>query len=392
MKFVLLGIRSLAYRPLNTFLSVALLGFGLGLVLLLSGAREPLEDGFTRNIKGIDLVVGAKGSPLQIILSSVYHVDAPTGNIPLAEFNALAKDRLVKKAIPLAYGDNYQGFRIVGTRWTYAEHYRAKLAEGRRFEKPFEVCLGSQVAERSGLALGDHFHSQHGLQEESDHAHDHHHLVVKGILAPSGTVLDQLMLTPLETVWAVHDHSGEEKPQEITAGLLQFQSPMATMTLPRRINKNTSLQAALPAIEINRLFTLAAGFSQLLQGLGLLILLLALVSVFAALLQSFRDEEPQLAYLRVLGARPSHLFVLILSKGLSLCALGYLAGLLLSQLGLFALGRFLSNQYHYRLSSQLLTAENLWLLAGTLLLGFVAALWPAWRAFRLNISNTLTHA
>jgi ABC-type transport system, involved in lipoprotein release, permease component len=167
---------------------------------------------------------------------------------------------------------------------------------------------------------------------------------------------------------------------------------MATMTLPRRINKNTSLQAALPAIEINRLFTLAAGFSQLLQGLGLLILLLALVSVFAALLQSFRDEEPQLAYLRVLGARPSHLFVLILSKGLSLCALGYLAGMLLSQLGLFALGRFLSNQYHYQLSSQLLTAENLWLLAGTLLLGFVAALWPAWRAFRLNISDTLTHA
>ena len=148
-------------------------------------------------------MVGAKGSPLQLILSSVYQADFPTGNIPLAEAERWRRHPLVESAIPLALGDNLAGFRIVGTEHAYAEHYGASLAAGRLWQAPFEATIGARVAADTGLAAGDRFVGSHGLAGGGAE-HGAHAYTVVGVLAPSASVLDRLVLTPIESVWEVH--------------------------------------------------------------------------------------------------------------------------------------------------------------------------------------------
>jgi putative ABC transport system permease protein len=193
-------------NPLNTLLNLLLLALGMGTIVVLLLFSQQLQEKLLRDARGIDLVVGAKGSPLQLILSSIYHVDTPTGNIPLSEAEELMAHKWVKSAIPLALGDNYQGYRIVGTTLAYPAHYQAQLAQGRFCEKPLEATLGAEVARETGLQMGAQFIGAHGLTGGfGENLHDEHQYTVTGILKPTGTVMDRLILTNIETVWAVHE-------------------------------------------------------------------------------------------------------------------------------------------------------------------------------------------
>ena len=193
LNWLYIAWRNLGLKKLQTSLSLVLLAFGVGLVSLLMLSEKQLSATFNRNIEDIDLVLGAKGSPLQLILANVYHVDAPTGNIRLADAEKVMRHPYIAEGIPLAYGDNYRGFRIVGSTEAYTAHYEASWATGRAFESSFEVVVGAQVAERTGLNVGDEFFSAHGLQDETD-VHTDKVFTVVGILEPNGTVLDQLLL------------------------------------------------------------------------------------------------------------------------------------------------------------------------------------------------------
>ena len=190
-------------RPLNTALNIFLLGLGTAVVTILIIVNHQLQEKISANAKGIDLVVGAKGSPMQLILCNIFHVDFPTGNIPLHEAERIARNRLVKQAIPMALGDSYQGFRIVGTTHEYAELYEAALSDGAWWSAPLEVALGARAAEALGLSVGDEFASNHGLTS-AGHAHEGDHFKVSGIMTPSQSVLDHLILTSVESVWHVN--------------------------------------------------------------------------------------------------------------------------------------------------------------------------------------------
>lgn len=209
----LLGL-SLAYlrdRFLGTCLNLLLLALGMIVLLLLFGAK--LEERLTRDAAGLDLVIGAKGSPLQLILSSIYHLDIPTGNIPISEVERWRRRDLVEAVIPLALGDSLGGFRIVGTEAAYAEHYDAAPADGRFWQNPFEAVLGSDVAAKTGLALGDRFHGNHGLAPGGP-AHGDHAYEVVGLLAPTGSVVDRLVLTSVDSVWASHGIEAMEEQHD----------------------------------------------------------------------------------------------------------------------------------------------------------------------------------
>ena len=391
-------------RPLATFLSVLLLAFGTGIISLLMSASKQIEDQFTKNIKGIDMVVGAKGSPLQLILSSVYQMDAPTGNIPMKEYQQLVRNPMVKKGIPLAYGDNYEGYRIVGTEPSYLGHYHTSFAEGQLWSAPGEVVLGARAARLTGLSLGDTFNGSQGLQNDMDE-HDHFAYKVIGILEPTGTVVDKLILTPIESVWSVHDegheehheetetaHHQPEKPREITAALIQFGSPMGNLTVPRIVNQQTSMQAALPAIEINRLFALMGNGIETLRALAILIVILSGISVFVSLYQSLKDRKFELALLRSMGASRIQLFTLVILEGLIISVIGYIIGIGLGKLGLWALSQLASQEYSYSLHIPILTIQEVYLSGAILGIGFLASLLPSVQAFRLNISKTLSDA
>ncbi|HSK13182.1 MAG TPA: ABC transporter permease, partial [Phnomibacter sp.] len=263
--------RNLVHKPLNALLSLVLLMLSVAIISLLLVAGKQVSQKLDNDLRDIDMVVGAKGSPLQLVLSAIYHVDAPTGNIPKREADKLAANPMVESAIPLAYGDSYKGYRLLGTTPAFIQLYEAELATGAMFEKSMEVVAGAGVAKRTGLKVGDTFHGTHG-EDVRGQVHEEVEYKVTGILAPTGTVIDQLLLTNVESVWHIHDeaHGEAEQPhqhmegeehhddedRQITAMLVKFRSPMAIMMLPRTINEQTSMQAAVPTLEINRLLNL----------------------------------------------------------------------------------------------------------------------------------------
>ena len=203
MNLATLSASYLRARPLSTALSVILLALGVATIVLLLLVVGQAEERMHRDARGIDLVVGAKGSPMQLMLSGIYHLDAPTGNIPLSAAGLLSKNRMVKRAMPLALGDSWKGHRIVGAGKEYADHYGAELREGRFYEKPMEAVLGAEVAARTNTRVGATIKGAHGMGSEPGEEHEGAYTVV-GVLAKTGSVIDRLVLTPIESVWQVH--------------------------------------------------------------------------------------------------------------------------------------------------------------------------------------------
>ncbi|NBC05711.1 MAG: hypothetical protein GVY26_00780, partial [Bacteroidetes bacterium] len=213
MNILNLSWKNLTNKPLNMLLSLVLFALGVGLISLLLVLNDQLEEKFENNLAGVDLVIGAKGSPLQLILSSMYHIDAPTGNIDIKAAKPFLREGhpIIETAIPLSLGDSHRGYRVVGTQPEMLDLYDAKLAEGKRWEKTMEVVAGAAVADELGLSIGDTFQSSHGFDQNEDLIHDDAMpFEVVGILEPSGAVVDQLLLTRFSSPWAVHDHSPEE--------------------------------------------------------------------------------------------------------------------------------------------------------------------------------------
>jgi len=383
---------SLAYlraRPLSSALNLLLLALGVATITVLMLATEQLEHRMGSDARGIDLVAGAKGSPMQLVLSAVFHLDAPTGNIPLAEASALAKNRMVKKAIPLALGDSYKSFRIVGSNHEYPAHYGAQVARGRLWSAPMEATLGAEAAARTKLDVGAKFAGAHGLGEGGDE-HEKEPYQVVGVLAPTGTVLDRLVLTSVESVWEVHEHGAPANaPKEITALLIQYASPLAAATLPRMVNSTSALQAASPAYESARLFRMIGVGVDVLRAFGVILMLAAGLSVFIALLNALEDRRYDLAVMRMLGATPARLMALMLLEGCALALAGGVAGIALGHLLTEALGAALRGAQQAAVTGWAWSSNEWWLIAAALVVGVLAALIPAWRASRSDVAPVL---
>lgn len=392
-------------KPLNTALNIFLLSLGVSVITLLLVVSRQLEERVADNTKGIDLVVGAKGSPLQLILCNIFHIDFPTGNINLREAEKLANHRLVKNAIPLALGDSYMNFRIIGTSQAYAELYQAELLAGDWWKEELEVTLGSNVAALSKLQMGSTFESAHGLTKEG-HAHEESKYKVVGILKPTGSVIDNLILTQITSVWHVHEE-GEEKSnmnqplslklipgyqlkdstKEITALLIKYKNPIAAIQLPRLINTQTNMQAASPAFESARLFTILGSAKTVLMGLAYLLVFISALSIFIALYNSLKERKYDLAIMRSMGASRFKLWSSMVLEGISLTFLGTIGGLLLAHLMLFVFIQTIGDKTG--LAPFQLYIEEAFLLVGGVLLGLLCSILPAWQAYRTDIHKVL---
>lgn len=388
MNLLKIGISNILNKPWNTFLSLLLLAFGVGIISLLLIVQRQLQDQFDRNIKNIDLVVGAKGSPLQLILSAVYQVDAPTGNISFLEAKKISKKPYIESAILLAYGDNYEKYRIVGTEHAYPEHYGVVMAEGRLWKKELEAAIGYKVAEESGLAIGDTFYSSHGLVDQTD-VHTEYGFVVVGIFERSNSVVDQLILTDIRSMWAVHgklDAPLEE--QEITAMLLTNRNSLAPFRL-RAETDNSKIQVAIPAIEINRLTENFGMGLAALTIIGLIIMVISFISVFISLYNSLKDRKYELALIRTMGGSRRTLLVLVMQEGLILAIVGFILGVVCSRVAMLVLSSSMDDNFHYSLSDLGFVQMEWWMLVLTIFVGGLASLLPAIRAWKIDISKTL---
>lgn len=390
-----LAWRYLWSRPLGSALNLALLTLGLAAMSFVILCSEQLEHGLRRDLAGIDLVVGAKGSPMQIMLAGVFHLDVPTGNIPLKTLTTLRGHPLVAEAIPLALGDSLRGYRIVGTEAAYLALYKAELAQGALWQAPMQAVLGAEVAQRTGLKLGDRFAGSHGLGMEGD-AHEDRQYQVVGLLQPSGSVLDRLVLVDVASVWAVHDHEPagvaadhDEDEREITMALLRYRGPLAAVSLPRWVNAQPALQSASPALETARLFRMLGVGVEVLRGFGVVLLLAAGLSVLVALLHAVRERQGDLAMLRMLGAPAWRVAALVSLEALWLATLASLAGLALGHGLTQALGWLLSAQQSVRMTGLWFSPWEAVVPIVALGLALLSAAWPAWRAFQLDVTELL---
>ena len=407
MSLLKLAWRNIVAHPLDVLLSLILFALGIGLISFLILLNTQIKEKFERNLAGIDMVIGAKGSPLQMILCNMYHIDNPTGNISVKSAKPFLNPNhpLIETAIPLSLGDNYKSFRIVGTDYKILDLYGSSIDKGEKWEKLFEVSIGSEVASKTGLKIGDEFQSSHGFVQDDNLTHDEMNFKVVGILASSGTVLDQLILTGPSSIWAVHEHTtgtdgahhhdyGElldNEDREITSILIKFKSRtnFQALNMPRNINRNTDLQAASPAIEMNRLYAMIGVGTDTLRMLAIIIAMVSALSIFLSLLKSLKSRKYELSLIRVMGADKMKLFVLIIMEGLILSILGYVFGILISHGAMEVLSGFLKDSYQYNFTGLIFLKEDIYLLIVSILIGVTAAFIPAFQASRTDINKVL---
>ena len=437
LRFVLY---SLKYRFLNSFLSIMLTAFGVSIALLISQFGNHIQNRINLDGQGIDIVVGAKGSPLQLILSSVYHIDIPTGNIAYSQAKKIMNNPQIKESIPLALGDNWRGFRIVGTTTNYIRHYDMSLSTGRYWDQNFEVVVGSSV----NLGIGDEFMGVHGLLEDGS-SHEEHKYDVVGILKPSGTVIDRLILTSLNSVLDIHglhkvdnsfeknhehqhdhehhkeehhdvhehDHDKEKHKSEdenhhkhskndketnkinelgsseITALLIKTKSPIANINLPRLINRESSLQAANPALEINRLISLFGIGSKSFAILSLILILIASLNIFSGLASNLENRMGDLAVLRAVGFSKKRIFKIIVLEGILVVLIGIILGILIGFL-LFSILTHNIFTLHTTNASLIFNLDFILIILFVFFAGLIAAIFPAYRGSKISIANQLS--
>lgn len=473
MGIIRLSISKIRFNALETGISIGLFALGIGIMSLVIHTERNIRQQFTKNLAGIDLVAGAKGSPLQLLLSTVFHLDNPTGNIQVSEADMIARNPLVERTIPISLGDSYQGFRIVGTTAAFGELYQASLATGRWFEVPFEAVAGAEAARRTGLITGDHIAGRHGFSEHG-HMHDEDLYTITGVLQPTGTIIDRLILTPVETYQLIHshptlseelipgsnhhgdvhslngsgaenhedgsdgDHSGHHHPHtdfvdqddeelqwqrliekldaredlsveemelyrarsdglevktsdpsmEITALLIFYRSPVAALQLPRLINEQTSMQAASPAFEMNRLFALIGGGVKALRWLAWIIIALSAANIFIHLSGVLHRELGEIALIRALGASRIKVLMLMILRSVWIALAGWFAGWLISRIVLPMLPENIVSGS----SCPIITHHDIWLLVYALTAGILAALVPSIKAYRSDIHHQLNKA
>ena len=437
LRFVLY---SLKYRFLNSFLSIMLTAFGVSIALLISQFGNHIQNRINLDGQGIDIVVGAKGSPLQLILSSVYHIDIPTGNIAYSQAKKIMNNPQIEESIPLALGDNWRGFRIVGTTTNYIRHYDMSLSTGRYWDQNFEVVVGSSV----NLDIGDEFMGVHGLLEDGS-SHEEHKYNVVGILKPSGTVIDRLILTSLNSVLDIHglhkvdnsfeknhehqhdhehhkeehhdvhehDHDKEKHKSEdenhhkhskndkqtnktnelgsseITALLIKTKSPIANINLPRSINRESSLQAANPALEINRLISLFGIGSKSFAILSLILILIASLNIFSGLASNLENRMGDLAVLRAVGFSKKRIFKIIVLEGILVVLIGILLGILIGFL-LFSILTHNIFTLQTTNASLIFNLDFILIVLFVFFAGLIAAIFPAYRGSKISIANQLS--
>lgn len=415
MNLFVLSYKNLLAKPVNATISLLLLVLSVAMATAILQIKGHISNTMNKNTKAVDMVVGAKGSPIQLVLSAILHIDAPTGNIPFNEAMEVAKNPLVSMAVPISYGDNYKGQRILGTNKSFFELYGATMATGQSFGKPFEVVLGSQVQNMLNLEIGQSFVGSHGLVEDAFGVHEDHPFVVTGILAPTGTVMDHLIITPLESVWEVHEHApttGErqqephephdyhgdahEEPledhREITALLVRFRNPLGMVQMPRLVNTGTNMQAALPNYEVKRVMGLLGIGITTVQVIAFVILLVAGLSIFLSLSQTIRERQAELALLRTYGAATHQLLLSVVLEALWLAWAGALLGWTVGRLGLLLLYSNTRENLGPVTVSMAPSITERYMVLGISLITVLAALLSSLSIFKLNISKTLSDA
>lgn len=410
MNLARIAWRYLWSRPLVTIAAIVGISLGVALISTVLTLRRETEASFRREAGLFHLVVGAKGSPLQLVLSTVYHLDVPTGNIPIARYRALKADPRVAAAYAIGLGDNYKGWRIVGTEADYFEMKDPakageagarvlEFAEGGVYKVPFDVVLGATVAAQSGLHLGSTFAGTHGLVKGSEEHSEFPYRVV-GILKPSGTAQDRAVFAPLESIWRIHEHELEEenaKPQqgkgprdEVTAVLLQLKARGLALAMVPEIQNSTESMPANPVAEVMRLYqNVLSPMQNALLAVAALVVVVSVLTVMTTLYQAAERRRKDIAIIRTLGGKPWEVFVISMAEAMLLSVIGIALGVVLGHGGLALVTSLWRARIGITLNPWSADSAEVGLLGLVFLSGSIGGLVPALVSYRRSPSGDL---
>lgn len=403
--FLKLATRSLLNRRGSVILTVVAMTVGIFVLLGVEQIRHQAKDSFANTVSGVDLIIGARTGSLNLLLYSVFHIGAPTNNISWESYQEITNSPNVAWAIPISLGDSHKGYRVMGTTADFFEHFsygrkrQLEFASGKPFESVFDVVLGAEVAAKLGYEIGDSLVLAHGLASTSFSKHDDSPFTVSGVLAPTGTPVDQTLLVRLEGIEAIHigwpqggtarrstgepDSLTELVPESITAAMVGLESRMATFQVQRAINTypKEPLMAILPGVALSELWQMMGLLEDTLRLISVLVLAAAVSGLSAMLLASIRERGNEIQLLRVIGAPPAFLFLLIELEALLICtfSIALAAGLL--ALCTAAVADFIAYRFGLQLSF-VLSQSTFYLLAFVLVLTVIAAAIPSLHAYR----------
>ena len=376
-------------------MSILLMILGVTIITLSVLVNQITKNTFTKNNPNLDVVVGAKGSPLQLVLSSIHHIDIPTGNISYKNAKKIMKHPAIKFGVPISLGDNFQNYRIVGTDKKFLKLYDAELEIGSIWEKPMQSVIGSNVANFTKLKIDKFFVGSHGLIDTGD-IHSEQPYKVVGILKKTGTILDNLIITSLDSVWNLHSNQNDilknTDSLEVTALLLKYKNKTSVFSFPRLINKNTSMQAASPNLEISKLFKLTSEAHKIINYLSIIIVSLSFAGILFTLLNNINERKYDLAILRTLGFTRERIFSIILIEGMTISILGSFIGLILGGI-VYKCIEFFSLLGRNIVTGQLdFIYEILTIWFVILIISFLTCLIPCIKVYKQNIRNTLLNS
>ena len=415
-------------RRFTTSLTILSVALGVGLIYSVLTLREETRKRFEEEGQSFDVCVGAKGSPLQLVLSSMYYMDTPTGNILLSDCEHIRDHEDVAAAFPICMGDTYRGFRIVGTirglfdyTWTSPTTGEVRtpyrLAKGRYFEEPMEAVVGSTVARAENLAPGDTFIGTHGFVEDFGHKHGDSPYTVVGIMETSGTPNDRAVFCSMDSVWEVHaehdrpahedeeeqahhdgedhhddeDHHAHAASEEITAILVALESPALRFQFVEYVNDELNAMATIPIQQVANLYASILGtVKSVLLAVGYLVVVISAISILIGLYLSILQRKRDLAIMRALGASAGEIVGSVFIEALLVTVLGIIAGWLVGNAVCAGVGVYLTKNYGLTIGLfRMLTMEQIGAFAVVALVGLVAGIAPAWQAYGTDVARDL---
>ncbi|MBL0107571.1 MAG: ABC transporter permease [Ignavibacteria bacterium] len=403
--------KNIKQRSLSSMLTILSVLLGVGLVTAILILKNESEEAFNQAATGYEIIVGPKGSSLQLTLSTVYQIGLPIQNMPIKVYDLLKNDKRVRLAIPYVFGDNYKNFRITGTvselfsEFEYKKGIRYKLDEGSFFSNDFEAVIGKEVADKTGLKTGDTFSGSHGIETyEGASEHSEKKFKVTGILSRTFTPSDRIIFVSMNSVWELHNHENEitgsedhhiisDSMKTISAVLLKLKSPVFFDLLRRQINENKyegiNAQAVLPLFEIKQLFDIIGNINSVILVIAYLVIFTAAVSILVSIYNSMNERMREIAIMRSLGARRFLIMKIIIFEGMFLSAAGALLGCIAGHAAVFFLQEKISGLSGIKISGFVFSMFEVYLITGTVILGIIVSIIPAVKAYRTDVSKNL---
>jgi putative ABC transport system permease protein len=410
-----LGLKSLVSRRVAVGLTVIGIALSVAMILGVERIRVETRENFTQTVAGTDLIVGARTSPVQLLLYSVFRIGDATANLSMESFEKISRHPTIAWAVPISLGDSHRGYRVVGTTTAYFDHIRyghdqpLSFETGAPFRGRFEAVLGSEAARSLGYSVGDQIVIAHGSRDDGLSGHDTLPFTVSGVLAPTGTPVDRSVHIRLDAVAAIHvgwesgvriadaeldaDHAehAEMHPEAISAFFLGLKRRSDALTLQRAINgfPDEALSAILPGVALNSLWDLFGGVELGLLAVAAMTVVTGLIGMVVGLSTTLNERRREMAVLRSVGARPLDIFGLFVLESVLIGSVGALAGYLLLNVVLWVANPVLAAEVGLQFSVGLPAAREVALLGLVVCLAFLTGCLPAWLAYRLSLHDGL---